>query len=517
MKRGRVVIASLTVLGVGALGILEVSAAPQAQREAAASRRATPTNQAAAHEGGIAGGGTQPDVTVSRVGLASSGSSDDIWYYGVSNVNGENIRAFALASTSCNIGNQPAEWMPGGRNPVIAQNLYRYLDGKFEQISMSWLKHSFCAVNESTCGTCSSTPCSSLGVGCADTYWATLNGDNSDLGPRWNINPQGLGPDAVHNDIYNLPTGPSTIRGRLQVKDSDIIAGSQYVAEIQYVTHDEPYENRYNNASYRLVNLSQTSMSGVNSGQASVAFGKAGIFAWKAMDNSVQISIGNDLSPAGRFHVGVRVYDNGDGTWDYEYAVHNLNSYRGARSFSVPVSAGLDVSNIGFHDVDYHSGDGENYVTRDGTDWLAGVDASNNLVWETATYAANPNANALLWGTLYNFRFTANAPPVSGAIGLGLFRPGEDGQPSRIQVNTLVPGEVAIETCAGDTVNNVTFQPPGDGVIDGADLAYVLGAWGNNPGSTADMVSNVTFQPPGDGVVDGADLAYMLGHWGTCD
>ncbi len=73
------------------------------------------------------------------------------------------------------------------------------------------------------------------------------------------------------------------------------------------------------------------------------------------------------------------------------------------------------------------------------------------------------------------------------------------------------------ETCPADMVSNVTFQPPPDGVVDGADLAFMLGAWGPNPGSPADIVSNVTFQPPPDGVVDGADLAYMLGSWGTCE
>jgi hypothetical protein len=32
----------------------------------------------------------------------------------------------------------------------------------------------------------------------------------------------------------------------------------------------------------------------------------------------------------------------------------------------------------------------------------------------------------------------------------------------------------------------------------------------------ADMVSNVTFAPPGDGTVDAADLAFLLGEWGRC-
>jgi hypothetical protein len=70
--------------------------------------------------------------------------------------------------------------------------------------------------------------------------------------------------------------------------------------------------------------------------------------------------------------------------------------------------------------------------------------------------------------------------------------------------------------CPADMVSNVTFQPPPDGIVDAADLAYLLGEWGVNPGSLADIVNSATFQPPPDGVVDAADLAFLLGAWGSC-
>jgi len=71
--------------------------------------------------------------------------------------------------------------------------------------------------------------------------------------------------------------------------------------------------------------------------------------------------------------------------------------------------------------------------------------------------------------------------------------------------------------CIGDFVTNATLQPPPDGIVDGADLAFLIGAWGANPGSPADIVTNATLQPPPDGIVDGADLAVLLGAWGPCD
>jgi len=45
----------------------------------------------------------------------------------------------------------------------------------------------------------------------------------------------------------------------------------------------------------------------------------------------------------------------------------------------------------------------------------------------------------------------------------------------------------------------------GDGVVGGADLGVLLGAWGS---ASADL--------DGDGLVDGSDLGIMLGAWGNC-
>ncbi|MBM4111399.1 MAG: hypothetical protein FJ254_08610 [Phycisphaerae bacterium] len=47
-----------------------------------------------------------------------------------------------------------------------------------------------------------------------------------------------------------------------------------------------------------------------------------------------------------------------------------------------------------------------------------------------------------------------------------------------------------------------------DGVVNGADLGFLLGAWGACSGCAADLND--------DGSVDGADLGLMLGAWGGC-
>ena len=45
----------------------------------------------------------------------------------------------------------------------------------------------------------------------------------------------------------------------------------------------------------------------------------------------------------------------------------------------------------------------------------------------------------------------------------------------------------------------------GNGTVDGADLGFVLGAWGTSSGDLT-----------GDGQTDGADLGALLGGWGDC-
>lgn len=107
---------------------------------------------------------------------------------------------------------------------------------------------------------------------------------------------------------------------------------------------------------------------------------------------------------------------------------------------------------------------------------------------------------------------------AGGTRSLGLRLDAFTPQPSSVTISNVRQSTIVIESlCPADFVTNATFQPPGDGQVDGADLAYLLGDWGINPGSLADIVTNATFQPPPDGVVDGADLAVLLGAWGPCE
>jgi len=106
------------------------------------------------------------------------------------------------------------------------------------------------------------------------------------------------------------------------------------------------------------------------------------------------------------------------------------------------------VTNIGFHDVAYHDGDGNGNVTFSGTDWT-GTLAGGALTWACESQGTNNNANAIRWGSTYNFRFDANAAPVAGTATLGLWKPGS---PGSMSVAMEVPGGGAVINpfCFGD-------------------------------------------------------------------
>ncbi len=374
-------------------------------------------------------------------------------------VNG-NFVGLGVGTVSCNNGDQPIDWhpLPNTNHPVIPQNLYRMSGGgdhteRFEQIGQSWMKHAFFALEEFICGTCNtSPPCvtgDQLCPGCADTYVASLNYDQDLIGSRAWVNPfTGVFPSNPdpNNHAGHNHTGTSH---RVTVATSDLIPGQNpgatYFAEADYISPTEytwcqahPGQcNMYNNVSYRPFTVS--------GGPTTFTFGAAGltvrmqpaIQTWASTGATVA-QVEPDPGNDGIWFMGYKVTNPSAGVWHYEYALSNENLDRAIQSFSVPVG-GANISNIGFHAPPQEPAwpnDGTfNNQGYSSTPWA--VDQSGgSITWSTETFATNQNANAIRFGTLYNFRFDADQPPQTANATVGYFKTG-----SPMTVEIQAPGQ----------------------------------------------------------------------------
>jgi hypothetical protein len=379
--------------------------------------------------GGMSAG---PDIITGEVGpheFAQFGS------------NGTQV-GLAMFTTICNAGNVPVDVfaLPATNHAIIPQNLYRMSGGagnsdRFEQIGHSWVKHMFAAAKMNDCGFgCATTGTETqLGVGCSDIYASVQNADSSDLTSRAWVNPfTGVFQSNSNVHFGHVHTGTSH---RLLVESTDLQPalnpGATYYAEVQYLSPHEynwcqthPGEcNMYNNASYRQFNVSGTANFTFTPAAPSVLMSPA-VTAWPgATINPIEPEPGVD----GRAFIACKVTNPSAGVWHYEYALYNMNLDRAIQSFNLPLGCGVTVSNVGFHAPPNHPG-----YPFDGTlgnagfsnaPWTATQNAGS-VSWNAETFAQNQNANAIRWGTLYNFRFDSNRPPHAMNALIGFFKTG---------------------------------------------------------------------------------------------
>jgi len=442
-----------------------------------------------------------PDVIV--------GDLPDFSSWGVYN----GVAAFSIATTSCNIGTSNLRWERSNSfHPVIGQNLYRWKvingAGRFEMIGQSFLKHGFTALNGTLCGPCSprDNTGDTLDPTCSDPYSSSLNGSQDRLGPKYQVNAfTGVYPFPV-TGIPPVPGDASgAIARRLQAKVADVQAnmntGALYFAEGHYIAQDDAAAgNGLNNIAYRRVNISGISPNFTMSTVSNFTTQRQvpAIYGWGTAELGVTyrtISVPGE----GQFTLACKSTFMANGQWHYEYALHNNNSDRSGAGFQINLPGEgmqdqVGFYNTGFSAVAYHSG--EPYSA---TPWTISR-TPTAFKWDVVdSFATNPNANALRWGTMYSFRFDSAQPPTTtGTATLTLFKPGAAGAPNTITVTGVV---VPIPPpCVGDF--NI------DGGVDGQDISCFFTDWENGLAS-ADTDRN--------GGVDGSDVEAFVTHWaGGC-
>ena len=330
-------------------------------------------------------------------------------------------------------------------------------------------------------------------VGCSDPYCADLNGDQagffgiSGLGPRWQVDP--------FTGVFLFPYSTQGQSGdalykRIQIDNDDLDSSlnpdARYVAEVHYVSlADATAGNGANNASWTEFTVGSMQSGGYNLVIEDPTHPRyPAIYAWAEFDSDVTVTE-VQIPDEGTLHVAWRVTENDDGSWQYVYAVQNVDSARAVRGLEFTLDAGTTISNVSFHGVSYHSG--EPYSDAD---WTSTV-TDDAFIIGTETHDTDSDANAIRFGTAYTVSFDSNSGPAKREMTLALFVPGT---PDFVTV--AVEGPASGGTLPGDL--------NGDGVVNGEDLTIILAAWGS---------TDPQYDLDGDGVVGGGDLTIVLGDW----
>ena len=466
-----------------------------------------------------------PDVVVGDLsGLAQFGASV-----------GTQV-GLAVGTDSCNFGTIDLDWFqnPVNDHPVIPQNLYRMSGGatndeRFEQIGQSSLKHAFTALTNNICSLgCNGVGGTHLGSGCSDPYDASLNASQTGLGSRAWVNPfTGFYPRNDSATPNNSHTGHSHTgtSHRILTESADLNTalnpGATYYAEGQYVTPHEyawcqthPTEcNMNNNVSYRRYNVSGTTCNPNTtscygfSPAAVTQRQRAAIQAWTgASISNFQPDPVNDGVGA----IGYKVTNPSAGVWHYEYAIYNQNLDRAIQSFSVPIGVGAVLSNVGFHAPPQQPGwanDGTTGNTGFSNAPWAQSEAGGVMTWSSETLAQNPNANALRWGTLYNYRFDSNQPPQTVTAIIGFYKtgapitvqvqgPGGGGTPTPTNTPTATPTNTPTATPTNTPTATPTVTPTNTPTATPTATPMQTNGW----------EGDVSPRPNGDNVIDATDV-----------
>lgn len=405
----------------------------------------------------------------------------------------DGMQAYSFGIVTCNVGDDNAMWSASTpQHPVFGQNLHRIRNGRIEQIGLGFAFHGFSALAQNACGLgCTPTGDVQLqGPGCSTPDTASILGFQPSLAPRSTVN---AATGAIVYPFQNPGCSPASLCERVQVAESDLAdPGAIYLSETVVVQfQDAAAGATSNNASTRRF--------AVNSAFSMVVQGDllpmSAVQAWRQLNNNgaldpdvlvTEASIAND----GVLHVGSKAIPIGNGRRRYVIAIENISSDRAVSGVTVVMGADPSPQNFTFHDVDYHSGE-----VYDNADWNFFIGDASFRWMSPASFAQNPDTNALRWGTLYTFTFTSTAAPVDGQILLTLFKPGA---PGGLGAAARVPGNVNAY-CPGD-VND-------DGIVNFFDLNVLLGTYGQ---SGVDLRADVD----ADGEVGFGDLNLLLDNFG---
>lgn len=446
----------------------------------------------------------------------------DVARHGMS-ANGQ-ITGYSSGNVTCNRGDQNLLTGPDvNTRPIVAMNMFRFKPvagtaySRIEQLGQGWCKWVAVPVNgtQASCGaSCPGGNIGSMPPGCADVYGSGFNG--SGMGARSRVNVT----TGVFTGARGGATGETAIAARVQVPTADVMsqpASAQFIFEtVDALPHDATWIRPGQRVAINAMNNATSHVININGGTAAPSFIREASFVpaitrWADFESGVTVvTADHDDTPnpnpqfpgtfiRSRFYVAGKATPLGGGQYRYEYAVYNLNSDRSCDSVTMPLPAGVAYSDFFFRHPLSHSG--EPYSN---TPWTA-AKQGRDLVFSTQSYAQNVNANAIRWGTMYNFGFTTNVAPRTGNVTLHLFKPGTAGSMQNV-VATGLP-TVGVPQCPADM--------NGDGGVETSDLISYIGFFAEGQ-LGADMDDGSGNNTPDGGVTTEDLLFYLTRYEGGC-
>ncbi len=349
-----------------------------------------------------------PDVDVALIGMDEVeylGDFDDSHVIITPSATLENVGTADVAWWRKFTGNNPP--YDNDQHPYLVWNMYREIDNRFEQIGRSGVKHAFFTVN-------TSCPCPGgqiLFPTCRDKYSVGNNDSSSHLGPRTNVSAfaglwesTGSFFDQDGNGVQDT-SSDGLGQNRMVVAESDFADSNlKYYISSWYVIRDDV--NIFNNMGFRQVNLTangtgwninSTPGSLFDQGSASSAYVSPNPANHSNGEASQMITRANE----GHLTVAIKVIDNKDGTYRYNYMIENHDYDPQVQTITLPLPSSSSMTDFVFSDLD-----------EDNSNNWSVMHLNNRLVLQA------PVANAIDWGTLYSFSFTTDSVPQAGNVRL---------------------------------------------------------------------------------------------------
>ncbi|MCB1603777.1 MAG: hypothetical protein KDI59_03955 [Xanthomonadales bacterium] len=317
------------------------------------------------------------------------------------------------------------------QHPFLNWAIYREIDGRFEQLGYSGVKHAFWTINSNCTINCGNNHI--LWLGCEDVYGTGNNDSSGALGPRaeieadtgyWESTCSFFDPGCIGSQT----TGSNaTDENRLVVYNDDLtdVNNSQMFIQAWYLIRDDV--NIFNTMGYRTI-------SPVDNGNSWSMNAGPTFSQGAALDNYVPPNTSGAMQASstvetgeGQFTVAVKVIDLGGGSYRYNYAIENYEFDPRFISYHVPLSTTAPLINPVFADPDHDIAN----------DWQFGQ--SGNML--NITGASN---NEQDWGMLFSFSFTTNAAPVPGQITIGAAHTPAIPGNSSVTANILIPETVIL-------------------------------------------------------------------------